>query len=264
MTKNIFLTLLAILALSIPAGAQTDPQTIQFLEKLNLYYYSLGREGLKQYSCELIVTLSDEAKSFFGCNLSDPREKTAYAHIRFTLRGTGDGQYQLSLVAPPASGDPSFDQTLQAKLDQFRGNVDGMVSSWVEGMVKSLHDQDNYKTGCEVKNGSHGFTVKTLGPHNGFEAGFMEYFDPQARLYKAKGKMNGVPVTEKSEYIQSPKGYVISSDTIVMGDMSIQTHYENQVVGRYWMPNRISTRMIQGDKSPVVSTFVFSNTEVSP
>lgn len=224
---------------AFPSFAETDPKTIQFLEKLNLYDYCLSREGLKNFSCDLKLTLSDSFKEKMGENKMTPKYRKFFNNLRFSLTETSAGRSEVKLMTPMPSGDPVQDDYVSKRAASFQSLVKDIVKTWAESELKPTYDQETYAGGCKVINGTGGFDVEQTSKNGMLTA----HYDSQAKVTNVTGQMDGMKVEMKDELTPSPKGYLLTGCSINTDKFSENLKIEHQTIGKFRMPKIITVEM---------------------
>ncbi len=237
--KSIFL-LLMILGLARPLWAQTDDKTAQFLKKLNLSYYCPSREGLKGFTCDLTVSVSEVyKKDLMGLGV-DAKLAKALDGQKLTLSVTADGQYTLDTVTPKPSGDAHFDSELNLQLAHIRKDLQSVIETWVNDVFEPGFDGDSFNNDFTVVNGPNGFTVEEKIIQDGSLLK-MDY-GPKSRLEKMTVIKNGaILLIMNLSYSLQPKGYQMDSYSGDVPKMNLRESdtFTYGSVGGYRLPLRI-------------------------
>jgi|GEM_PF-2827855 len=266
--KKIGFFLSAAILMASSASAETNPQTAQFLRKLNLYYYCPSREGLKGLTCDLTVHASAIYKKSLN-DLGCPEKITAALDgqkLTFTL--TSDGKGKLALVDPTPSGDAAYDSNLKEQLTNIVKNFDPVLQTWTDDVFKPGFDEETLtKADCSVVNKAHGFIVEQM---DGDGSGLKVTFDEKAKRVQAIGvtKAGKVLVTMKLYYSNTPKGYQLDGYWASVPKMNfIETdHFEYQPVGNFTLPKAATKEFQFGEMFEKGSTVTldFSNYQLIP
>jgi hypothetical protein len=207
--KKIFLVWILAMA-PLTAVAQTDPKTVQFLKKLNLYFYCPSREGLKGFSCDITVTTSPVFKQNLLDLGVDQKLVDALDGQKLTLTVMADGKSTIGVPAPAPSGDPHFDAQIAEQANNFKKNLEPVVNTWVGNVFLPYFDEGSFKNHCTVTNGPNGFTVEEKTVNDGSVLD-ME-FDSKAKLNKFTAAKNGVTLLVMTDtYSSQPKGYQLDA-----------------------------------------------------
>jgi hypothetical protein len=217
--RKIFLVwILAVMPLT--AGAQTDPTTVQFLKKLNLYYYCPSREGLKGFTCDITVTTSPVYKQNLLDMGADQKLVDALDGQKLTLTVTADGKGIIGVPTPTPSGDPHFDAQVMEQVNNFKKNLGSVVESWVGNVYMPFFNEGSFKDSCTVTNGINGFTVKEKAVNDGSVMDIE--FDSKAKLNKVTASKNGVTLLVMNEtYSNQAKGYQLDAYSGEMPNMGL-------------------------------------------
>ncbi len=259
--------LLMILGFVRPLGAETDPQTVQFLKKLNLYYYCPSREGLKGFTCDLTVSVSEGyKKSLMGLGV-DAKLAKALDGQKLTLSVAADGKYTLDTVTPVPSGDVHFDSELNLQLAHIRKDLQSVIETWVNDVFEPGFDQDSFNNDCTVVKGPNGFTVEETILQDGSLLK-MDY-DSKSKLEKITAVKNGTALLiMKLSYSPQPNGYQMDSYSGEMPKMKLSesdTFTYGSVEG-YRLPLRV-VKKVQMPPTLEEGTSItcdFSNYSLSP
>jgi hypothetical protein len=264
--RMIFLVwILAVMPLA--AGAQTDPTTVQFLKKVNLYFYCPSREGLKGFACEITVTTSPVYKQNLLDMGADQRLVDTLDGQKLTLTVTADGKGIIGVPAPVTSGNPRFDAEVLEQVNNFKKNLQSVVDTWVGNVFMPFFNEDSFKNRCTVTNGPNGFTVEDKNVNDGSIAD-ME-FDSKAKLNKFTVSKNGmVLLVMNNTYSNQPKGYQLDAYTGDAPKMNFNEAdsftYEN--VAGFTLPLRIvkQAEMPPMFKEGTALTYDFSHYQLGP
>jgi hypothetical protein len=223
----------------LPAYAETDPQTVQFLEKLNLYSYCLSREGLKNFTCDLKLTLSNSIKVKMGENNMTPKYRKFFNNLRFSLSETSAGESEIKLITPMPSGDPVQDAYVAKKMGYFQSAVKNLIKTWAETELKPSFDQESYDHGCKVIKDTNGFDVEETN-----KDGYLTvHYDSQAKVTSMAGLMNGENMEMTPELMPSPKGFVLTGLNLKSDHLSAHLIIDHQKVSKFRMPQKITAEM---------------------
>src|SRR5580693_3369212 len=147
MKKSIMLTALILLT-SASAQAGTSASTAEFLKKLNGYYYCLSREGVKNYKCDLICSLSPESeKSLMAQGIYDEKLWEAVKGFRFSVEDVSGQPISIQGAEPLKTGDSGLD----GRIVQLDGNILESVRAfsqfWKAFVVEPLNDPADLEQG---------------------------------------------------------------------------------------------------------------------
>lgn len=95
-----------------PLHADTSQKTIDFLEKLNLKYYCLNRDGLNKFSVDATITLTPEFKKLIVDDKTKPKFITALERLKFLVTCAADSAPVVTLSAPDPTGDTQLDNRI--------------------------------------------------------------------------------------------------------------------------------------------------------
>ncbi|HJT22941.1 MAG TPA: hypothetical protein VJ873_00075, partial [bacterium] len=219
-------------------------------------------EGLKSFTCDLTVSVSDVYKKNLLDLGADQKLVDALDGHKMLLSVLTGGKNHITVVKPAPTGDSNFDDELKRQLLNIAENLKPVVDTWVGDVFKPGFDEDSFKNDCTVTNGSSGFTVVERNAHDGSILR-MDY-DPQAKLSKVTGMKNGITLlTVETNYSLQTKGYQLDSYSSDMSKANLveadSFYYGN--VGGFILPMRIVKR---AEMPPMVKkgtsiTFDFSN-----
>src|ERR1017187_3235782 len=134
------------------AGAQTDAQTAEYIQRLNKYYYCLSREGLKSFQCDATATFSGQLPPGFRNDWKDFDWQKSQTRYVFSYLG---GEVLPILASASDGGDP---QATPAKLRNTVNLVNLLLLSWGAFETMPFYDPNNK---------SHVITID-LGPNSSF------------------------------------------------------------------------------------------------
>lgn len=234
--KKIVVVLFLTLFTAWPAQAATDQKTIDFLEKINGYYYCLGREGLTSFSSQASFAFTPAYENAFPAVASKQAFLSAMDQMKFSISCASNGTPVVTLMPPPSTGNSQLDAAVFKTAQGLSTSVQGYLQCWTEMMLKPLHDQQTYAGGCTVQNGPNGFRVLETSPHGTA----MEYFDGQDNLYASSGTYDNNLITDQSAFSKTAKGLVLSSLTVNAGGMKSTVDYEYQTVERFLMLKKVT------------------------
>jgi hypothetical protein len=166
--KKIVAVLLFILLAARPAHAGTDQKTVDFLKKLDLYYYCPGREGLKGFTCDLKVTTSPLYKdSLFklGCAA---KVLAALDGRIIRLTFNINGKRNLNVVLPKKSADSAFDDSPKEQMLNIAKNLDPVLKTLDGDVFQPLYGLNDFKGNCTVASTADGFVLRQTSPTQPF------------------------------------------------------------------------------------------------
>jgi hypothetical protein len=247
-------SIIAILILfaSWPAYAGTDQKTIDFLEKLNRYYFCLSREGLKNFSADIAFSLTPE------CEQAMPESKTKIPFIttsnklRFRVFCSSDSTPTVTLVPPVPSGSARLDSAVMKTGEMFRAMIEGAIQTWTEQVFKPLHDQQTYDRGCVVQKTATGFSVIDTDKKGNL-------IESQGKSLGYSGTINGTAVSSKSDYMKTDKGLLATGYAADIQGMNMAVTFEYGTVGGFWLLKSLLSKMtgpqLPGNNLSFVLTF---------
>ncbi len=237
MKKRMFLAL--ILALPLAAHASTDAKTIEFMKKLNLYYYCLQREGLRNFTCDVAFKFPPSFKNNTVIQKRGPEWLATMEKLRCKASLSDDGTLSVTLLPPPATGDSATDQAVLSSAESFRKMALDATTSWQEAVVKTLYDERDYSGDCKVQNTADGFTVEVKKTDSDLTGSFT----PQAEETSSSGTLGEIPVKSRNRYQSGPKGFIFIGTEGEYGNAHLKVDIENQKVGEFLMPQEIRFAM---------------------
>jgi hypothetical protein len=248
MKKIISFFFLSYLA-SIPLQAQTDPQTAQFLRKLNLYYYCPSREGLKGFSCVLTLSVSEIYKQSLE-NLGNSKNlMDALDGQKFNLTITTDGKRVFTPIEPLPSGDLNFDSQLKKQLNDIVNDFNPVFDTWTADVFKPGFDEATLTHQiCTLKKIEGGFVVDQKA-NDGSDLEM--FFDTKGKQGRALGiSNNGTTLLEMFfGYSSGPRGYQLDFYQGIMKKMILYEaeHLTYEPVGKYILPKTITKEIMFGN-----------------
>lgn len=225
------------LAAVAPLFAISEPRVVDFLKKLNKYYYCQSREGLKGYICDFTVTVSDSyCQSLL--NLGEDPKVVAVLNGqkgKLTLRLNGKSDCHLNGAA--SSGDKRFDKALDEELLNIGKNMQPVLNTWFENAFKPIYNEASFKRDCTVTNGPDGFTVEEK-----YDDDFIQRqeYGRDAKLKRIVGIRYGKTILSMDfNYSAGPKGYLLDSYTGAGAGVTETDQFTYGTVGGYFLPTRI-------------------------
>lgn len=265
--KKVFLFALLAWGSTLFAYAQTDPNTVQFLKKLNLYYYCPSREGLKGFTCVITVTTSPEYKQNLLNLGADQKLVDALDGQKLTLTVTVDGKSTVGVKAPPFNGDRHFELQVMEQVVNFKKNLEPVVNTWVGNVFRPFFNEDSFKNTCTATNGPNGFTIEEKSVNDGSVVD-ME-FDSKAKMGKVTVAKNGVTLlTMNNNYSSQAKGYQLDAYTGDMPSMNLKEvdSFTYGDVAGFILPMKVvkQAEMPPMFKKGTSLTYEFSNYQLGP
>lgn len=238
MNKFIAYLFLAWLIIS-PVRAETDPKTIEFLKKLNLYYYSPGREGLRGFTCDLKVTTSQTYKDSLykaGC---DRKILAALDGQVIQLTFAVNGKKHYHILSPKKTGDSVFDDGLKEQLTNITKNLDPILTTLDGDFFQPLFGPKEFKGNNTVTSTVDGFVVREKAK----DGSLLEMtFGGNAKMTNLVFTKNDQTLmTFSLDYSWGNKGYMLNGYSANMPSMNfIETdRFIYAQVGSYLLPVRI-------------------------
>jgi hypothetical protein len=257
-----------LLGLALPLGAQTDPQTVDFLKQLDLKYYCPSREGLKGFTCDVTLALSDTFKKELLDKGADRRMVDTLDGHKVALSVDRDGKWNLQAAATAPTGDTDLDAQIGRKLEEFKKDLGMVVDTWVSDVYEPLFGVDDFtKTDTTMTKGADGFTLDQYSKVDG--STLKTDFDAGSKAVKATGFVGGAAkLTMAFDYSAQPQGYRLDgftvnllSDGIVDSDRVLYGK-----VGGYLLPLEI-VRDVEGASASMKGykvTYKFSHYKLNP
>ena len=239
MKKTVLVLLLLII--SGPARPEQNPQILNFLKQLSLRYYCLNREGLRDFSCTMKLSLppgfvyrfKDQLRRnniFKGDEIVDALNGVEY---QLTVSG---GKTKVLASEPASTGDEQADDIVIKEASMFGTLCEQVISIWTESTVKPFYtDEDLVQQSFAVQNGTGGFTVTENDPKGSQET---EAFDAQAALQTVMGTSKDTSVSIHTGYAPTAKGYLLESWDLAAGEVTNHSTITYGVVDRYWLPQK--------------------------
>lgn len=240
--------------------AQTDAKTIQFLRKLSLYYYCPSREGLKGFSCDMTLTVSDVYKQSLIDIGVDKTIAKALDGQKFFVSGSRTGKSTVSWIPPTPTGNTTFDSGLKEQAESVQGNLESLIDNWVDNVFRPLFYDATFNQDCSVSNYVDGFFVDVKTNDGSDLRGF---FDKKARQTKILMIKNGKTIASGiTVYGSVPKGFLLYSMEMDMPAMELheEDHYFYAPVGKYYFPKKATKELRLGKMFRKGSTLTLETT----
>lgn len=222
-----------------PSFAATSSSTVEFLKKLNGYYYCLSREGLKNYHCD--VTLSTDAPS----GGADAAFWKVVEGMRFMVDDSTADVTSVQGFPAPGTGDAQLDGRA-GKMEQILlETLKTFFQSWKSFVMEPLNDPaDMEKNDLKFKKEESGFKVIEIDPSGGM---FVGSFDKKGKMVEFLMQDGGSKTLVQPGFTNSQKGYLLTSMLFKGADIDQQFKVGYGVVDRYWLPKDLSIRVNLGD-----------------
>ena len=258
--KLIFLILACLMAR--PLHADTSQKTIDFLEKLNLKYYCLSREGLNKFSADATITLTPEFEKLIADNKTKPKFIAAVEQIKFSVSCAAGRAPVVKFSAPAPTGDAPLDSRIRQAAGGFKQTIEGALQTWTEMTFDPINDQDTYAKDCKVHYTSDGFTVLVSG---GDET-LREYFDKEGKLSEVMGMMGNVPMDITPHYSKTAKGLLVTDYEVTEAKRATTIQCESEPVeGFLMLKQMVCDAKISGLSGSGFSfVLTFSNYKLNP
>jgi len=227
--KLIFLILASLIAL--PLYADTSQKTIDFLEKLNLKYYCLSREGLNKFTADAAISLTPEFEKLIADDKTKPKFIAAVEGIKFSVSCAADKAPEVTFSAPGPTGDAKLDSRIRQAASGFKQSIEGALQTWTEMAFDPINDQDTYAKDCKVHYTSDGFTVSVSGD----DETLREYFDKKGQLSEVMGIMGNVPMDVTPHYSKTDKGLIVTDFEVTEAKRVTTIQCENKPVEGFLM-----------------------------
>ena len=236
MKKVIFGFLLSLLSISITWA--TSPEDTAWLEKANLKYYCLQREGMEQFTCVVAADMKrwgtgDEASN--GSGSTDRVIPFTLDRYLFTAKADGNGTLD---KAPSTLGLKSPDDANTKEQGEFlMRNVQVGLLLWASLVMQPLISADELKTDdFTVVKEKDGFGVSQTGTD--FTGGL--FFDEKIVLthFITKGK-SGTIKTFKIRFKRTPKGLLLTYLSLSLKDRVVEYTYDYPKKGKFMLPNKL-------------------------
>lgn len=248
MTRIVMLVVLVLwMALTeVSAQTKTDTKTIEFLKKLDLFYYCPSREGLKDFTCDLVCTTSQTYKDSLyklGC---DAKVLAALDGHIIKLTVGQSNKYKLNVMLPPKSADPDFDAKIKEQLTDIAKNLDPVIDTWNGDVFQPMYGPDDFKMESSVTLTDDGFVLRRTAKDGSI---LESYFDKQTKMTRVVGTKNGATIiTITYDYFWGPRGFVLNSYSADMPAMNFfeADHFTYGKAGNYWLPLKIVKEVQMG------------------
>jgi hypothetical protein len=238
MKKSIML-MAVILLTSAFAQAGTSASTVDFLKKLNGYYYCLSREGVKKYKCDLICSLSPESeKSLMAQGIYDEKLWEAVKGFRFSVEDVSGQPISIQGAEPLKTGDSGLD----GRIVQLDGNILESVRAfsqfWKAFVVEPLNDPADLEQGnLKFQRLADGFKVTQADPSGGMVA---VSFDKKGKMVQFTMEENGSKTTVTPDFVYSAKGYLLQGMVFTGADTNEDCQLRYGTQGSFWMPKSLN------------------------
>lgn len=262
--NRILLVLTFALSTALAAWGAASKSTVDFLQKLNGYYYCLSKEGLKSYHCELSCGLSAASqKELESQGLYEPKLWGALKSFHLSM-DDGAGR-PLSIVGTqaPKTGDAALD----ARVDKLNENILEAARTfsqfWKGFVVEPLNDPNDVNQGnLKFQKETNGFKVIQGDASSGMTGSF----DMKGKLLELSAQGEAGPTTVKPDFIYSQKGYLLRGISLHGPQVEQSCRLAYGVQGRYWLPKALTVRVrLPGlTNADIELDFTFSNYKVSP
>jgi hypothetical protein len=254
--KKSLLFSLAILALSIPVGAQTDPKTAEFLNKVNLYYYCLNREGLKSLTCEVTFDLPGLIGQIAQKKGGDPTQFNNVPKQKYKVTVKRNGDVKIDYAWPKTKRGSDFKKMLvevtQGAGEALKGFLEGLTAVNFRPLFTP---EDLAKNKYQVQTKDYGFDANAVNTNM--------RFDKQVRLTElvTPGTATSSP-DFKFDYLAVPqKGWLVSGFTETASQISLHAQMDYQTVGKYQLPKTLTITNQSPDPDVSGTSMVFQFTD---
>jgi hypothetical protein len=233
--------------------ADTDSKTVDFLNKVNGYYYSLSRDGFKGFQCRVTLTLSDPLINIAKTKYQlDENMIRALQNIEFAVSCDPENPSPVTLVSPEPSGDVKnwihFEEV-------FRNGLQDFMKNWEWLVVGPVFGPKQFAEPLLVQNKADGFEVSL----DKKITNLVFDFDQKAKLRSFTANktklgdkfITGIKGTSllsslKPEFISDSKGFVLGG-YFYTGGYGINEEYENnrfkinyEIMNRFWLPQKVN------------------------
>ncbi len=190
-----------------PVFSETDYHTYLYLQKLNNYYYSLTRAGLKNFQCEASGSLTGQeppglAKDWEGFDWQN-------SHCKYTFSYLG-GEVMPILGWESDGGDP---QATAARMRRVTEAANQLLVTWGLFLTHPFFDPENRRNTVTVESGSNGGF--SLVGHSRFFSATVDY-DNQALAQRMVLKTPVGTQEMKLGFIHLPQGAVLQHAGMVL------------------------------------------------
>ena len=237
--KKLFLL---FLLLTVGGWAAPSPQTVDFLQKLNGYYYCLAKEGLRSYQCSLTCSLSPESqKALKAQGVLEPRVWDAMKDLRFKVEDSVGKPISIEGTPAPKTGDASLDTQVEKLDEAILETLKGFFQVWKGLVVEVLNDPSDIAQGkLRFRREANGFKVLQGDPGAGEVEGT---FDMKGKLLEMDMPGENGEVSIKPNFLYTKKGYLFQGLTLATAQAQTAFALAYGVQGRYWMPKAMSIRV---------------------
>ncbi|HVZ81478.1 MAG TPA: hypothetical protein VHE12_11885 [bacterium] len=239
MKKHYFL-FFALLA--APLWAAPNSATVDFLQKLNGYYYCLSREGLKDYRCSLTCSLTPESeKALKAQGILEPRVWGAMRDFHFRVMDAAGSPISIEGSPAAKTGDPSLDGQVEKLEQAILESLRGFFQSWKGLVVEVLNEPADIAQGkIRFHREANGFKVLQGDPATGEVEGT---FDMKGKLLEMSLPGEDGEVSLKPRFTYTKKGYLFQGLTMTTPQVQQAFALAYGVQGRYWLPRAMTARL---------------------
>ncbi len=230
-----------LLFLLVPsAWCASTPAVNDFLAKLNLRYYCLGREGVTSFECVLNPTIPQGVLQRFKETLKRDQVPKPEACVyvlqktKYVLR-VKEGQAEVLMGEPPPMGNELEDKAVRHEGLLFSNFYRQVIQDWVSNSMSPIFSDEDFTTRTfRVQKTAKGFDIS--GADKNLSAKFT--FDADGKLSNISGVIKDVPFNLRTGYVPSTRGFVLRSLETKASDFHYQCAIDYGVVGNYYLPNK--------------------------
>lgn len=222
--------------------AETSSTTVEFLKKLNGYYYCLSRAGLSNYSCDLTCALTPKAVTeLTGRRAYDPKVWKGVEAFKISVVDVSGVPISILGITPPSTGDAALD----AKVSQLDNDVfeaaQSFFQAWKGLVMEPLNDPSDANQGnLKFARSEDGFQVVQTDPAGEITAGV---FDKKGKLLVLDSGIGQAKSEILPNFIYSVKGYLLRSLKITAPLGSLSCVIDYGVQGKFWMPKTLDIQV---------------------
>ncbi len=197
--KKVF-TLLLALCLPMANASADDSVMVDYLQKLDKYYYNLSRDGLKSFQCNATAAFSGELPPGFQAAWKDFNWKNSQCAYDFSYLGGG----VMPLLSFSSGGnDP---QATPEKMRKACNLVNAFLELWGIFLTSPLYSQQRSGHSHQITRGADSTFSITEHAKN---ITYVIYFDAQSLATRFVGKSPKGQTDFKLGFVASPQGAVL-------------------------------------------------------
>ncbi len=196
-TGRRLLLILGLWSLGVPScPADTDPKVLEFLDKMNLYYYSLAREGLSSLQADVTCDISVDGAA--------PKPGESGLPFHFSYLGNGTMPVMSPMQKP---GETAYTVKKLANLSNLSYNF---VKLWGMFTTQPLFETDVYSYRFS-RDPDQAFQVTGTGS----DGAYTLWFDPKGMAERVEWDSATDKVTMKLSFMATAKGPLLDRLEII-------------------------------------------------